>query len=121
MRRGYTREAYIDLVHHIREILPDVAFSSDFIAGFCGETEEDHQDTLSLMDMVRYNFAYCFPYSMRGKTHAYHKLNDDVPEDIKRRRTDELHLMFRKHAYELNQAQIGDTQIVLVEGNSRTI
>lgn len=65
MRRGYTREAYIDLVNRIRDILPDVALSSDFIAGFCGETEEEFQDTLSLIELVKYNTAFLFAYSMR--------------------------------------------------------
>lgn len=65
MRRGYTREAYLDLVYHIRNILPNIYFSSDFIAGFCGETEEEFQDTLSLIDEVKYNNAYLFAYSMR--------------------------------------------------------
>lgn len=65
MRRGYTREVYLDLVYHIRDILPNVYLSSDFIAGFCGETEEEFQDTLSLMEKVKYNSAYLFAYSMR--------------------------------------------------------
>jgi tRNA A37 methylthiotransferase MiaB len=65
MRRGYTRDAYLDLVHHIRDILPNIYFSSDFIAGFCGETEEEFQDTLSLIENVKYNAAYLFAYSMR--------------------------------------------------------
>lgn len=65
MRRGYTREAYFDLVYHISNILPNIYFSSDFIAGFCGETEEEFQDTLSLIDEVKYNNAYLYPYSMR--------------------------------------------------------
>lgn len=65
MRRGYTREAYLDLVHHVRDILPSIYLSSDFIAGFCGETEEEFQDTLSLIETVKYNNAYLFAYSMR--------------------------------------------------------
>lgn len=65
MRRGYTREAYIELVHHIRDIIPDVTLTSDMICGFCGETEEEHQDTLSLIREVKYHFIYMYPYSMR--------------------------------------------------------
>lgn len=65
MRRGYTREAYLDLVKQIRHILPDVSLSSDFICGFCGETDEEFDDTLTLIDVVKYNVAYLFPYSMR--------------------------------------------------------
>lgn len=69
MRRGYTREAYIDLVHHIRETIPNMCFSSDFITGFCGETEEEFQDTLSLIELVKYNKAFLFSYSMREVIH----------------------------------------------------
>lgn len=65
MRRGYTRESYIDLVHHIREIIPNIYLSSDFITGFCGETEEEFQDTLSLIELVKYNRAFLYSYSMR--------------------------------------------------------
>lgn len=72
MRRGYTREAYLDLVYHVRNILPNIYLSSDFIAGFCGETEEEFQDTLSLMDEVKYNNAYLFAYSMREVWSSYY-------------------------------------------------
>lgn len=65
MRRGYTREVYLDLIKRVRDILPDVTISSDFICGFCGETDEEFADTLSLLKEVKYNFAYIFPYSMR--------------------------------------------------------
>ncbi|XP_071112860.1 mitochondrial tRNA methylthiotransferase CDK5RAP1-like isoform X1 [Haliotis cracherodii] len=119
MRRGYTREAYLDLVSHIRSILPGVALTSDFIAGFCGETEAAHHDTLDLIRQVKYNFAYCFPYSMRQKTRAYHRLSDDVPEDVKSRRHMELIGAFRQGAQQLHTAQIGCQQLVLVEGDSK--
>ncbi|OWF49045.1 CDK5 regulatory subunit-associated protein 1-like [Mizuhopecten yessoensis] len=119
MRRGYTRESYLELVHHIWDIIPDVSLSSDFIAGFCGETEADHVDTLSLMEIVHYNFAYMFPYSMRNKTHAHHKLKDDVPDDVKKRRHLEIAKTFRKGALMRNQAQIGQKQLVLVESVSK--
>lgn len=65
MRRGYTREAYLDLVYHVRDLVPEVALSSDFICGFCGETDEEFNDTLTLMEEVKYNVAYLFPYSLR--------------------------------------------------------
>lgn len=65
MRRGYSREAYLDLIRHVREVLPEVAISSDFICGFCGETEDEFLDTFTLLKEVKYNFAYIFPYSMR--------------------------------------------------------
>ncbi|CAG5135950.1 unnamed protein product [Candidula unifasciata] len=119
MGRGYTRETYLQLVEHVREIMPGVALSSDFIAGFCGETEPAHQDTLSLMDTVKYNFVYCFPYSMRQKTRAFHRLIDNVPVDVKLRRNEELHVTFRKHAEALHLAQVGEIHLVLVEGESK--
>ncbi|XP_033739749.1 CDK5 regulatory subunit-associated protein 1-like [Pecten maximus] len=119
MRRGYTRESYLELVHHIWDIIPDVSLSSDFIAGFCGETEEDHMDTLSLMDIVQYHFVYMFPYSMRSKTHAHHKLQDDVPDEVKKRRHLEISKAFRDGALKRNQAQIGQKQLVLVESVSK--
>lgn len=119
MQRGYTREAYIELVWHIRDILPDVALTSDFIAGFCGETEHAHQDSLSLIEQVKYTFAYCFPYSMREKTRAFHRLKDNVPQDVKDRRHMELVAAFRQQSLKLNMDQIGCKQLVLVEGKSK--
>lgn len=119
MRRGYTKEAYLDLVENIRSIIPQVALSSDFIAGFCGETEEDHQDTLDVINTVRYNFIYSFPYSMREKTKAHYHLNDDVPQEVKADRHRQIHELFRHHAHQINQNYIGQTQICLVEGPSK--
>ncbi|KAI8773087.1 CDK5RAP1 protein [Biomphalaria glabrata] len=119
MGRGYTREAYLKLVENVRKILPDVGLSSDFIAGFCGETEEAHQDTLSLMDIVKYNYAFCFPYSMREKTRAYHRLEDNVPSDVKSRRHIELYDRHLLHARELHESQVGQKQLVLIEGESK--
>ncbi|NXK32825.1 CK5P1 protein, partial [Piprites chloris] len=119
MRRGYTREAYLDLVHHVRDSIPGVSLSSDFIAGFCGETEEDHQQTVSLLREVRYNVGFLFAYSMRQKTRAYHRLQDDVPADVKRRRLEELIATFREEAATANTALVGQDQLVLVEGPSK--
>lgn len=119
MRRGYTREAYLELVHRIREVLPDVALTSDFICGFCGETEEAHQDTISLVDQVQYSVAYVFPYSLREKTHAHRRLEDDVPLDVKNRRVGEVLAVFRRRAKELFDQQVSSHQLVLVEGTSR--
>ncbi|XP_060086467.1 mitochondrial tRNA methylthiotransferase CDK5RAP1 isoform X2 [Heteronotia binoei] len=119
MRRGYTREAYLELVHHIRASLPGVNFSSDFIAGFCGETEADHQQTVSLLRQVRYNGAFIFAYSMRQKTRAFHRLQDDVPSEVKLRRLRELMAVFREEAAAVNAAAVGRAQVVLVEGPSR--
>lgn len=87
MRRGSTREAYLELVDTVRSIISnDVAISSDFIAGFCGETEAEQEDTLSLLENVSYDQAYLFAYSMRGKTHAHRTMTDDVPLEVKQRR-----------------------------------
>ncbi|XP_036387112.1 CDK5 regulatory subunit-associated protein 1 [Megalops cyprinoides] len=119
MRRGYTREAYLELVTNIRKIIPGVSLSSDFITGFCGETEEDHQQTLSLLREVRYNVGFLFAYSMRKKTHAFHRLQDDVPAEVKQRRLEELTTVFRGEAAKLNASLIGSTQLVLVEGVSK--
>lgn len=119
MRRGYTREAYLDLVNNIKQIIPDVSLSSDFISGFCGESEDDHQQTLSLIRSVGYNAGFLFAYSMRQKTHAHHRLVDDVPAEVKQRRLDECIKVFRAEALKVNAALVGSTQLVLVEGESK--
>ncbi|CAL8337052.1 unnamed protein product [Merluccius merluccius] len=119
MRRGYTREAYLDLVENIKRIVPGVSLSSDFIAGFCGEMEEDHLQTLSLIREVGYNVGFLFAYSMRKKTHASHALQDDVPSEVKQRRLEELISTFREEAARVNSALVGTTQLVLVEGESK--
>ena len=84
MKRGHTREEYIELIDRIHRIIPGCAISQDMIAGFPGETEEDHQDTLSLMDYVKYDFGYMFAYSERPNTFAARNLEDDVPMDVKK-------------------------------------
>lgn len=119
MRRGYTREAYLDLVQNIRSIIPDVGISSDFICGFCGETEEEHADTLSLVKAVGYDMAYMFAYSMREKTHAHRNYVDDVPEDVKQRRLAELIDAFRETTGQCYDSQVGTIQLVLVEGPNK--
>ncbi|KAF9619224.1 hypothetical protein IFM89_005778 [Coptis chinensis] len=119
MRRGYTREAYLDLVHKIRSIIPDVGISSDFICGFCGETEEEHADTLSLVKTVGYDMAYMFAYSMREKTHAHRNYVDDVPEDVKQRRLAKLIEAFRETTGQFYDSEVGTIQLVLVEGPNR--
>lgn len=119
MRRGYTREAYLDLVKNVRRIIPEVSLSSDFISGFCGETEDDHQQTLSLIREVGYNMGFLFAYSMRKKTHASHRLQDDVPAEVKQQRLKECIQVFREEAVRVNAALIGSTQLVLVEGESK--
>ncbi|XP_068634854.1 CDK5RAP1-like protein [Aristolochia californica] len=119
MRRGYSREAYMDLVKKIRDIIPDVGISSDFICGFCGETEEDHQDTISLIKDVGYDMAYMFAYSMRERTHAHRNYVDDVPEEVKQRRLTELIEAFRESTGRCYDSQIGTVQLVLVEGPNK--
>ncbi|XP_061641290.1 CDK5 regulatory subunit-associated protein 1 isoform X4 [Phyllopteryx taeniolatus] len=119
MRRGYTRETYLELVQNIRNIIQEVSLSSDFISGFCGETEEDHQQTLSLIREVGYNIGFLFAYSMRKKTPAFHNLKDDVPVDVKQRRLEECITVFRQEAARVNAALIDSTQLVLVEGESK--
>lgn len=119
MRRGYTREAYLELVQKIREIIPDIAFTSDFIAGFCGETEEEHQDTISLMNLVNYTYCFMYAYSMREKTRAFHRLIDDVPNEIKQRRYLEMVEVFRKTATALNKSKLGQTHLVLIDQVSK--
>ncbi|KAL5963869.1 Mitochondrial tRNA methylthiotransferase CDK5RAP1, partial [Taenia solium] len=112
MQRGYTREAYLELVNH-------VAISSDFIAGFCGETEDDHNQTLALIDCVSYAYGFCFPFSLRSKTRAFYRLEDDVPAQIKARRHNELKAALRSAALRFNKSLIGSTELVLAESISK--
>jgi len=119
MRRTYTREKYLSLIERAREICPGISFSTDIIAGFCGETEEQHQDTLSLMREVRYDHAYMFKYSERPQTYAERKFEDDVPEDVKQRRLEEIIELQNQHSLESNQEEIGRVHTVLVEGTSK--
>ncbi|KAJ2041826.1 hypothetical protein GGI08_007903 [Coemansia sp. S2] len=116
MRRGYSREAYLDLVQHIRAVIPDVTFSTDIIAGFCGETETEHQDTVSVMQQVGFDLAFMFAYSMREKTHAHRKYQDDVPADVKSRRLQEIIATFHASAKGRNQRFVGTQGLVLYEG-----
>lgn len=119
MRRGYTPEAYRELVSTVRHLIPNVSLTSDFIAGFCGETEEDHLESVRLIDDVGYAYTFCYPYSMREKTRAYHRLVDDVPSEVKQRRHLELKFAGRQASLRFNEAQIGRICLVLVEGQSR--
>jgi len=119
MRRGYSREAYLDLATKVRLTIPGVAISSDFIAGFCGETEEEHEDTVSLIRQVKYESAFMFAYSMREKTGAARRLNDDVTEATKKRRLAEIIAAQREEALLANEAEIGKIVCVLVDGAAR--
>jgi tRNA-2-methylthio-N6-dimethylallyladenosine synthase len=119
MNRGYSREWYFDRIEAIRRLVPNCAISTDIISGFCGETEEEHEATLSLMDQVRYEYAYMFKYSERPKTLAERRFEDDVPEDVKGRRLIEIIDKQNSHSLEANQNDIGQVYKVLVEGPSR--
>jgi tRNA-2-methylthio-N6-dimethylallyladenosine synthase len=119
MNRGYTREWYLSRIEAIRRIIPGCGISTDIITGFCGETEEDHQLTLSLMKEVKYDFAYMFAYSERPKTLAERKYADDVPEEIKKRRLAEVIALQRVHSAEVIDLQADSTHEVLVEGFSK--
>ncbi|TYZ57386.1 hypothetical protein PybrP1_008342 [[Pythium] brassicae (nom. inval.)] len=120
MRRGYSRDAYVALVDNMRARLPGVAISSDFIAGFCGETEEEHADTLALMRRVCYDQAFMFAYSVRARTHAAHRLADDVPSDVKLRRLQQVIDTYSDVVTRKNAAEDADRlHVVLVQGPSR--
>ncbi|MEX1212775.1 MAG: tRNA (N6-isopentenyl adenosine(37)-C2)-methylthiotransferase MiaB [Balneolaceae bacterium] len=119
MRRPYTREAYLELIDTMREIIPGLALSTDIISGFCGETEEEHRDTLSLMARVKYDLAYMFAYSERERTLAQRKFEDDVPETVKKRRLSEIIEQQMCIQDEVNQHEVGREHIVLVEGPSK--
>ncbi|EDV41519.1 uncharacterized protein Dana_GF17521 [Drosophila ananassae] len=119
MRRGYSREAYLHLVDRIRLFLPNVGLSSDFICGFCGETEEEFQDTVSLIQQVQYNVAYLFAYSMREKTTAHRRFKDDVPLLVKNERLKRMVEVFRAGATELHKKMEGHEQLILIEGKSK--
>ena len=119
MNRGYSREWYLDRIAAIRRIMPDCAITTDIISGFCGETEEQHQDTLSLMDEVNYDYAFMYKYSERPKTLAERRFEDDVPDDVKGRRLEEIINKQLKHSLILNERQIGSIHKVLIEGHSK--
>ncbi len=119
MNRTYTREWYINRIEAIRNIIPECAISTDIIAGFCSETEEEHQETISLMKLVRFEYAYMFTYSERPGTPAAKKLTDDVPEEIKSKRLAEIVQLQREHALERMNDQLGKTNRVLIDGFSK--
>jgi MiaB/RimO family radical SAM methylthiotransferase len=120
MKRGYTRDAYLQLIEDVHTTIPDVAISSDFITGFCDETEEEHCDTLSLMERVRYDQAFMFAYSMREKTNAHRTMQDNVPEEVKQRRLREIIDLFHKTVQQKNiEQEVGRLRLVLTDGESR--
>ncbi len=119
MNRTYSREWYIARVDRIRELLPECGLSTDMIAGFCTETEEDHKDSLSLMEYCKYDLAYLYYYSERPGTLAARRFEDDVPLEIKKRRLQELVDLYRGHSLLSMQRDVGKTFTVLVEGTSK--
>ncbi len=119
MNRTYTREWYLSKVNQIRTILPDCGISSDIIAGFCTETDEDHADTLSIMEQSKYDMSYMYFYSERPGTLAEKRYEDDVPELIKKRRLQEIVDLQNKLSLQSNQKDIGTISEVLIEGDSK--
>lgn len=119
MNRQHTREEYFELIDNIRKIIPDCGISQDMIVGFPTETEEDHQETLSLMEHVIYHFGYMFAYSERPGTLAERKMNDDVPEAVKKRRLAEIVALQQKHSQYRTEQFLGKTVEVLIEKSSK--
>ncbi|SDQ05959.1 tRNA (N6-isopentenyl adenosine(37)-C2)-methylthiotransferase MiaB [Flagellimonas zhangzhouensis] len=119
MNRLHTREEYFELIDNIKKIIPDCAISQDMITGFPTETEEDHQDTLSLMEYVKYDFGFMFAYSERPGTLAERKMEDDVPEATKKRRLTEIINIQQKHSLYRTQEHVGKVEEVLIEGASK--
>ncbi|MGB1284540.1 MAG: tRNA (N6-isopentenyl adenosine(37)-C2)-methylthiotransferase MiaB [Polaribacter sp.] len=119
MNRQHTREEYMELVNNIYKIVPEMALSQDMITGFCGETEQDHQDTLDLMRYVKYDFGFMFAYSERPGTLAAKKMPDDVPQAIKKRRLQEIINLQQEHSLYRTQQHLGKIEEVLIEGTSK--
>lgn len=119
MNRQHTREEYMELVDNIYRIIPDISLSQDMIAGFPTETEEDHKDTLTLMEYCKYDFGFMFAYSERPGTLAARKLEDDIPEEVKKRRLTEIINLQQKMAWERTQRFVGQTVEVLIEKSSK--
>ncbi|WP_299183243.1 tRNA (N6-isopentenyl adenosine(37)-C2)-methylthiotransferase MiaB [uncultured Aquimarina sp.] len=119
MNRLHTRQEYFELIDNIKRLIPDCAISQDIITGFPTETEEDHQDTLSLMEYVKYEYGFMFAYSERPGTLAGRKLKDDVPEATKKRRLNEIITAQRRHSTERHEAFLGKTMEILIEKESK--
>ena len=119
MNRGYSREWYLGRIAAIKRIIPDCAISTDIITGFCGETDEEHNETVSLMREVGYDFAYMFKYSERPKTLAERKFTDDIPEEVKGKRLEEIIALQLENSAASHKNQVGKIAKVLVEGPSK--
>lgn len=119
MRRPYTREEYLSLIELMKETIPGVSLSTDIIAGFCDETEEEHQQTMSLMKSVEYDLAYMFAYSERERTLAHRKYKDNIPEEVKKQRLSEIIQQQMSIQEKNNLKELGNRHLVLVEGTSK--
>ncbi|MBO3115896.1 tRNA (N6-isopentenyl adenosine(37)-C2)-methylthiotransferase MiaB [Winogradskyella sp. DF17] len=119
MNRLHTREEYFELIDNIKRLIPDCGISQDMIAGFPTETEQDHQDTLSLMEYVKYDFGFMFAYSERPGTLAARKMEDDIPEAVKKRRLTEIIELQQKHSLYRTQQHLGKVEEVLIEKASK--
>ena len=119
MNRTYDREWYMNRVQAIYQIIPDCAISSDIITGFCSESESDHKETLSAIELAKYTMSYMFYYSERPGTPAAKKLTDDVPLELKKSRLSQIIELQRDVSFQLNQLDIGKTFEVLIEGDSK--
>ncbi|WP_312390421.1 tRNA (N6-isopentenyl adenosine(37)-C2)-methylthiotransferase MiaB [Chryseobacterium sp.] len=119
MNRQHTREEYLDLIRKAKEIVPEVAFSQDMIVGFCSESEEDHQDTLSLMKEVEYDYGYMFAYSERPGTPAHKKMEDNIPADVKQRRLAEVIALQGELSRKRMAGYVGRVHQILIEGISK--
>jgi len=119
MNRGYTREWYLDRIKSINSIIPDCGITTDIITGFCGETDLEHDETITLMQEVKWDFAYMYKYSERPKTLAERRFKDDVSEEIKSKRLTEIIDLQQSNSLKNNQARIGKTYKVLVESTSK--
>jgi len=119
MNRQHTREEYMTLIDNILKIIPDCSFSQDMITGFCGETEEDHQLTVSLMEYVKYDYGFMFAYSERPGTLAAKKFEDDIPLEVKKSRLAEIIDLQLEHSHYRTKQHVGKIEEVLIEGTSK--
>ena len=119
MNRQHTRQEYLDLINGAKALVPDIAFSQDMIVGFCNETEEDHQDTLSLMEIVEYDYGYMFAYSERPGTPAHKKMEDNVPEEVKKRRLSEVIDLQGRLSTKRMKGCVGRVHEILIDGESK--
>jgi tRNA-2-methylthio-N6-dimethylallyladenosine synthase len=119
MNRQHTREEYMELVDNIYKIIPEMSLSQDMIVGFCDETEQDHKDTLELMEYVKYDFGFMFAYSERPGTLAGKKMEDNIPHSVKKRRLQEVINLQQEHSLYRTKQHLGKTEEVLIEGTSK--